>query len=119
MIFSIGQISAQKIGGWVVTDPMNEKRRYHAGIQLDNGNILITGGYGVSGPASNSSEIFGLTNLKWNVSVFMKKGRGYHNLIKLNDGSIIAIGGYNERTCEILDKDLTIWTYTDSLKMNR
>jgi hypothetical protein len=45
LIFSVGQISAQKIGGWYTTDSVHEKRMNHAGVQLDNGNILITGGY--------------------------------------------------------------------------
>ncbi|MCX6174926.1 MAG: T9SS type A sorting domain-containing protein [Ignavibacteriales bacterium] len=110
---------AQGYGSWFATDSMIEKRRYHAGIQLDNGNILITGGYGVSGPASNGAEIFNITNFKWGTAISMNKGRGDHNLVKLNDGSILAIGGYSEKTCEILDKNLTNWIFTDSLKMSR
>lgn len=120
LIFSVGQISAQKIGGWTVIDPMNEKRRYHAGVKLENGNILITGGYtSTQNIGSNESELFNINTLKWNTFIPMNKGRGSHNLLKLKDGSIIAIGGFDEKTNEILDKNYSQWTYTDTLKTSR
>lgn len=111
--------SAQSYGGWIITEPMLAKLRYHAGVRLHNGDILVTGGYGASGPASNNSEIFDATNLKWSAAASMNKGRGYHNLIKLNNGSIMAIGGYGEKTNEVLDSNYSQWSFTDTLKMSR
>lgn len=111
--------SAQNYGGWIVTEPMLAKLRYHAGVRLNNGNVLVTGGYGASGPASNNSEIFDATNLRWNTTIPMNIGRGSHNLIKLKNGSIIAVGGYDEKTNEVFDGNYSKWSFTDTLKMSR
>lgn len=98
LFLSFFELGAQKIGGWIVIEPMNEKRRYHAGVKLENGNILITGGYtATQNQGSNEAELFNINTLKWNRSVPMNKGRGSHDLLKLYDGSIIAIGGYDEK----------------------
>jgi N-acetylneuraminic acid mutarotase len=120
LIFSVGQISAQKIGGWYTTDSLHEKKQNHAGIILNNGNILITGGNTPNQYyPSNETEIFDVKDKKWNISARMNKGRSNHNLVKLNDGSILAIGGFCENTCEILNSDYTQWLFTDSLKKKR
>jgi hypothetical protein len=60
-------------------------------------------------------ELFDITSQKWSMAVPMNKRRAHHSIIKLTDGSIIAIGGFSERTCEILNKDYTQWTFTDTL----
>lgn len=111
---------SQKIGGWYATDSLIIKRSLHAGVQMNNGNILISGGYTVGNPDwSSETEIFDIKTKKWSTGIPMNKGRGHHNLIRLKDSSILAIGGYNENSCEILNNDCTKWEFTDSLKKKR
>jgi hypothetical protein len=111
---------AQNHGDWIITDSMLNGREDHAAVQLDDGNILVSGGYTLTdGYGSNLVEIFDLSKQKWETAAPMNKGRASHNLIKLNDGSILAIGGYSEVTCEILNKDYSAWAITDSLKTRR
>lgn len=113
---------AQNYGNWIVTDSLHDNKRDHAGIQLDDGNILVTGGNTWFRPlelTSNETEIYDITSQKWKVAVPMNKERSRHDMIKLNDGSILAIGGFNESTCEVLSKDYLKWTLTDSLKRKR
>ena len=111
---------AQNYGGWIITDSMLTGREDHAAIQLNDGNILVSGGYTLTdGNGSNQVEIFDISKQKWNTAAPMKKGRAIHNLIKLNDGSILAVGGFSEVTCEILNKNYSAWSFTDSLKKRR
>lgn len=111
---------AQNHGSWTTTDSLNEQRKNHAGVQLDNGNILITGGYTpTNGEGSKTTEIYNITTGKWTEYVQMNKGRAYHNLVKLQDGSILAIGGFSEMSCEILDKEYKEWTFTDSINIRK
>jgi hypothetical protein len=113
-------IFAQKLGSWITTEPLNKRKSYHAGVQLTNGNILITGGYTPNDPsAGNESYLFDVMNYKWIPFLPMNRVRDTHILIKLNDGSIIAVGGFKENTCEILNKEYTGWTFTDTLKKKR
>ncbi|MFA7418595.1 MAG: kelch repeat-containing protein [Melioribacteraceae bacterium] len=110
----------QKVGSWYDTDSMHERRMNHAGIQLDNGNILITGGYTPRQEnGSNEAELFDIKTHKWSMSIPMNQGRAYHEMVKLKDGSILAIGGFSERSCEILSSDYSKWTFTDSIKTRK
>ena len=111
---------AQKVGNWFVTSSLQEKKDALAGIQLNDGNILVTGGNTPSQYLpSNETEIYDVKSQMWKVAVPMNKGRAYHSLIKLKDGSIMAIGGYSEKTCEILSNDYTKWTFTDTINTRK
>jgi hypothetical protein len=111
---------SQNYGAWVTADSMQTKKYDHAAIQLDNGNILVTGGFtSEDGIASRQSEVFDVKTRKWGSFSPMNKGRAIHSLIKLLDGSILAIGGFGELTCEILDQNYSVWKYTDSIKTKR
>lgn len=119
-LFFNGVGVCQKIGGWFTTDSLHDKKQNHAGIQLNDGNILVTGGYTpFQYLPINETEIYDVKSQKWKVAVPINKGRAYHNLIKLKDGSILAIGGFSERTCEILNNDYTKWAFTDSLNTRK
>ncbi|MFA5806464.1 MAG: kelch repeat-containing protein [Melioribacteraceae bacterium] len=119
-LFISNILFGQKIGGWYTTDSLKERKHDHAGIQLNDGNILVTGGYTPSqNYPSNETEMYDVKSQSWKVTTPMNKGRAYHNLIKLKDGSILAIGGFSERSCEILNSDYTKWTFTDSLETKK
>ncbi len=120
LVFFDEMIFSQKLGSWITTEPLNKRKAYPAGIQLTNGNILITGGITPNdSSAGNESYLFDVMNYKWIPFLPMNKARENHNLIKLTDGSIMAVGGSNENSCEILNKDYTSWTLTDTLKKKR
>jgi hypothetical protein len=120
LLINLSITHAQNHGSWTITDSLHEQRKNHAGVQLDNSNILITGGYTpTNGEGSNTTEIYDITSGKWSESVRMNKGRAYHNLVKLQDGSILAIGGFSEMSCEILDKEYKEWTFTDSINIRK
>ena len=120
LLFLCELTQAQKIGGWVTTDSLHDGRKSHAGVQLNNGNILITGGYTpTQGNGSNEAELFDINIQKWSMITPMNKRRAYHDLVKLKDGSILAIGGFSERSCEILSNDYSKWIFTDSLKTRK
>jgi len=109
---------AQNYGNWYITNPMNEKRSEHAGIVLNDGNILVSGTNGSPHPLA-TCEIFDVKEQKWKYISSMNTGRMYHTLVNFKDGRIMAIGGWGENSCEILDKDYSKWVITDSLKTKR
>lgn len=109
---------AQNYGNWCLTSPLNEKRSEHAGIVLNDGNILVAGTNGSPYPSA-TCEIFDVKEQKWKYITSMNKGRMYHTLENLKDGRVLAIGGFNEVSCEILSNNLTEWALTDSLKTKR
>ena len=105
-------------GVWIIVDSLNVRRMNHAGVQLENGNVLVTGGYTPTNDnGTSSTEIFDINTMKWNISSPMNKERAYHDLIRLKDGSVLAIGGFIESTCEVLNNNK--WTFTDSIKVKR
>lgn len=112
--------NAQFIGGWHDTDSLNIGRFDHAAINLNNGYIMVAGGYTETDPGGTIvTELFNTTTQRWEYGPPMNKGRAYHHLVRMNDGSIMAIGGFAERTCEILDLNDWTWSYTDSVNVKK
>ena len=95
---------------------MNTSRWYHAAVELDNGEILVTGGYDFTGYETNSCEIYNSSTNSWRFTDTMSVKRVMHKLILLDDGRVLAIGGYNEPSCEIYNATTEKWTLTWSSK---
>jgi hypothetical protein len=118
LIISNSIVNAQNYGNWYLTDSLNEKRSEHAGIVLNDGNVLVSGTNGSPHPLA-TCEVFDVNKQEWKYISSMNKGRMYHTLEKLKDGRVMAIGGFKEGSCEILSNDLSKWVFTDSLKRKR
>ena len=99
-LFVINCLTAQ-IARWDSLASMNTRRWYHAAVELENGEILVTGGWDITGYTNNSSEIYNPSTNSWRITDTMNVKRSEHKLILLDDGRVLAIGGKNEPSCEI------------------
>lgn len=108
-------------GQAVVTDPQREqastgvvtriptmasKRAAHTATLLQNGRVLITGGFVGDGGGLSSSELFDPERGAFTSSPNMKTARSGHTATRLPDGKVLIAGGYNGSylsTTEIYD----------------
>ncbi|NRD53614.1 Kelch repeat-containing protein, partial [Corallococcus exiguus] len=82
------------VEGWTETAPMAEARKYHAGVVLPSGKVLVTGGYNASGYLS-SSTLFDPATGAWTAAAPMPEARQSHALTLLPSGKVLVVGGEN------------------------
>lgn len=88
---------------WKFAEDMNERRSEFSATLLNNGSVLVAGGFGEN-LSMNSAEIYDPSTEKWRSISPLHHKRALHQAIKLNDGRILLIGGSGaENTCEIFD----------------
>ncbi len=78
---------------WVSSASMNSERAYAAAAQLQDGKLLITGGYDGSGLDLNSAEM--LTEEGWESNMpSLPVAIDGHCMVTVNSTTVMAIGGY-------------------------
>jgi hypothetical protein len=78
---------------WVSSASMNSERYYAAAAQLEDGKLLVTGGFDGSGSSLNSAEM--LTEEGWESNIpSLPVTIAYHCMVTVNSTTVIAIGGY-------------------------
>lgn len=103
---------------------MSVGRSYHRTVQLNDGRILITGGYDGTSNLS-SCEIYNPTTNQITSTGSMIYGRSSHTCTLLSNGKVLVTGGFNPdfgfqmNQCEIYDPNLGTWSETDALTNNR
>jgi N-acetylneuraminic acid mutarotase len=112
---------------WSLTDSLNYQRSSDETVTiLDDGNILVTGGYYLSvgkfGPLS-SCEIYNPATAKWTITDSLKIVRTQHTATKLLDGRVLVAGGLSGTgeliDCEIYDPGTSKWSEAASLNTAR
>jgi hypothetical protein len=82
------------VGGFTTTGSMNTVRVYHSATLLEDGNVLITGGYGGTGSTIASAEIYDTNSGTFSYTTgSMSWNRIYHTATLLNDGTVLISGG--------------------------
>ncbi|RKH18807.1 hypothetical protein D7V77_33520 [Corallococcus sp. CA041A] len=82
------------VEGWTEAAPMAEARKYHAGVVLPSGKVLVTGGYNASGYLS-SSTLFDPATGAWTAAASMPEARQIHAMTPLPSGKVLVVGGEN------------------------
>jgi hypothetical protein len=101
---------------WRVTNPMSSTRYEHTATLLDDGRILITGGFDASGLLA-TCEIFDPATDTWSATGNMNVARGAHAAVKLTDGKVLVCNGVvngGDET-EIYDPATGVWTPTGDM----
>jgi hypothetical protein len=79
------------------TGSMKEARYYHTANLLNNGTVLVTGGYvtAEASPCSNTAEIYNPTTGTWRYTAStMNFRRAFHMAVKLQNGRVLIFGGF-------------------------
>jgi len=116
-----GSTTLTVTAGFVLTGSLNTAREYHTATVLNNGMVLIAGGYGSSG-ALASAELYNPTTGTFTVTGSLNTARLYHTATLLNNGMVLIAGGYNGSylaSAELYNPATGTFTPTGSLNTAR
>ena len=96
--------------GFGVGPPLLLARYEHSSTLLQNGKLLVTGGYS----GLSSAELYDPAANAWSTTASMTTGRYLHTATLLNDGRVLVVGGSffggTTATAEIYDPGTSLWT---------
>ncbi|HYF48853.1 MAG TPA: PKD domain-containing protein, partial [Planctomycetota bacterium] len=102
------------------TGTMATARKAHRAERLQNGKVLVCGGYADNSFALNSAELYDPATGTFSATGSMNVARGNHISVMLNDGRVMVLAGSNtdfiltpHPQCEIYDPASGAWTLTD------
>jgi len=117
---------------WTLTGDMANVRTRHTATLMDDGRVLVAGGYNFPGAPGfayvRDAEIYDASTGAFTSAGAMNDARSYHTATLLNDGSVLVTGGFNNqddprgvtlRSAEIFDPATGAWTPTDSMRLTR
>ncbi|CAF4575521.1 unnamed protein product, partial [Rotaria sp. Silwood2] len=117
---------------WTFTSYMNSIRYLHTASILNDGKVLVAGGYGYEGysfwKSFNSSELYDPATGNWTKMGNMTIARYSHTASTLANGKVLVAGGYfydgsSDRrylnSSELYDPTTGIWTKTGNMNVAR
>jgi hypothetical protein len=121
-LLSIGLVSsgAALAGTWSRTGDLVTPRDSHKATRLNNGHVLVAGGFNRTPESSSylaSSELYNPVSGSWSNTVGpLNIPRAGHTATLLNSGKVLVVGGQNGSTylssCELYDPSDKFWEYT-------
>jgi hypothetical protein len=81
--------------GFVLTGSLNTARFQHTATLLNNGMVLIAGGYGPSGNILASAELYNPATGTFTPTGSLTTARYVHTATLLNNGMVLIAGGYD------------------------
>ena len=113
-------------GSFALTGSLNTARYDHTATLLANGEVLVTGGLGVSGISAPlaSAELYNPTKGKWAVTGSMSIGRVAFTATLLPNGEVLVAGGsgytaFCSATAELYNPSTGQWTSAGSMTRSR
>ncbi|CAF3989465.1 unnamed protein product [Rotaria sp. Silwood2] len=110
------------LSGLSNTGKMINTRYGHTSSVLQNGKVLVTGGYGIN-TYLNSTELYDSSTEIWETTNSMYDARLWHTESVLDNGKVLVTGGKINDTylnsAELYDPLTGTWTITNSMKNSR
>jgi N-acetylneuraminic acid mutarotase/predicted Ser/Thr protein kinase len=116
---SSAEIFDPATGQWTPTAPMPTALYTQQGALLNNGQVLIAGGFSStanSAAAVGVSLLFDPTTGQWRQTAPLTSSRAQHTMVRLADGRVLALGGVSGypyrlvRSTEIFDPSTQSWS---------
>jgi len=100
---------------------MFAQRRGHIAVLLDDGRLLVAGGWSYTGFPTDFGELFDPTTETWTKTSPMTHSRLDPKAVALPDGRVLVAGGYSDCGCstrraEIYDPKTDRWTATRNMQ---
>jgi uncharacterized repeat protein (TIGR03803 family) len=104
---------------WSYTGSLNNYREGHTATLLQNGRVLVAGGWGAPG-AFPSVELYNPSTGTWTVTNSMNTARWFHAATLLTNGQVLVVGGMdtdgnNLSSAELYNPATGTWTVTNSM----
>ncbi|MHB2025875.1 MAG: kelch repeat-containing protein [Elusimicrobiota bacterium] len=101
-------------GLWAPTSSMSAPRENQTATMLDNGDVLVAGGYNSNTlQYLNTAEIYYSTSATWAATGNMNYARGNHTATLLQNGDVLVVGGTNAggllSTAELYNPNTGTW----------
>jgi N-acetylneuraminic acid mutarotase len=80
-------------GSWRAADLMHQARVGHTATLLDDGRVLVAGGFDDSAGFLASVEIYDPASGRWEAAAALSHGRTGHTATVLEDGAVLVAGG--------------------------
>ena len=110
VIYSSSEIYNPSTQTWSYSGSMNVARINFTSVALNNGNVLVIGGWNYTDGFS-SCEIYNAATGTWKFAGSMLKERFLHASVKLKDGRVLVTGGGDSKT-ELYDPATDTWRST-------
>ncbi len=95
---------------------MPATRYRHSQSTLDDGTVLVTGGY-VAGTQSADVQQYNLSTNAWTAKAAMPAAMQIHAQSTLNDGTVLVTGGNTDDVSDVQQYDLSTNTWTAKTAM--
>ncbi|BDA78550.1 hypothetical protein LPTSP3_g14800 [Leptospira kobayashii] len=111
------------IGSFHVTGSMNVPRDIHTATLLNNGKVLIAGGYSSNVGYLSSAELYDPNTGTFSTTGSLTEVRTYHTATLLGNGKVLIVGGNQHSgtyvAAELYDPNTETFTTTGSLNVGR
>ncbi len=118
----LAALSGNVNGQWNAMNPMSTIRAGHISAALNNGNVLVAGGWDYT-TNLKTAEVFDASSNSWSSTPEMSSEHYNAASVTLDNGQVLVIAGYtgtfNTETCELYDPSSNTWSSAGDLTQGR
>jgi N-acetylneuraminic acid mutarotase len=119
-----GEIYDPAADTWSSVASMADARQFHTATLLQNGDVLVAGGWDSSGTPLASAELYDSATDSWSPAASMGIARQGHTATSLRNGKVLVVGGSDGgfdplASAELYDPGTDTWSSAGSMTVGR